>query len=163
MLSVYRELLAQKHGIFLKPVVLFKSERKELSRNNQEKFNQMLENLRGYEISEFYKNIDLSHELFYNSLKFFESEFEDYENSVAEFIKVSFKTNFQLNANDDNEADKNQILLNSLEDKENEIRAIFAVDRLNEGWDVLNLYDIVRLNEKRGAKKFTTTKEEQLI
>ena len=27
----------------------------------------------------------------------------------------------------------------------NGIRAIFAVDMLNEGWDVLNLYDIVRL------------------
>ncbi len=40
-------------------------------------------------------------------------------------------------------------LLNSLEDKENHIRAIFTVKRLTEGWDVLNLYDIVRLYEGR--------------
>ena len=31
----------------------------------------------------------------------------------------------------------------NLEDKNNEYRAIFAVDKLNEGWDVLNLFDIV--------------------
>jgi len=40
-------------------------------------------------------------------------------------------------------------LLNSLEDKNNHIRAIFTVKRLTEGWDVLNLFDIVRLYEGR--------------
>ena len=38
-------------------------------------------------------------------------------------------------------------MLNSLEDKNNYIRAIFTVKRLTEGWDVLNLFDIVRLYE----------------
>jgi type III restriction enzyme len=28
--------------------------------------------------------------------------------------------------------------------QKNRIRAIFAVQKLNEGWDVLNLFDIVR-------------------
>ena len=53
-------------------------------------------------------------------------------------------------------------LLNSLEEAKNHIRAIFAVNVLNEGWDVLNLYDIVKLDE---AKKATiaTTSEAQLI
>src|SRR5690606_32254762 len=36
-------------------------------------------------------------------------------------------------------------LLNNLEDKNNHITAIFTVNRLTEGWDVLNLFDIVRL------------------
>jgi len=40
-------------------------------------------------------------------------------------------------------------LLNSLEDRNNNIRAIFTVQRLTEGWDVLNLFDIVRLYEGR--------------
>lgn len=31
-------------------------------------------------------------------------------------------------------------------------RAVFAVDKLNEGWDVLNLFDIVRLYETRDGK-----------
>lgn len=31
-------------------------------------------------------------------------------------------------------------------------RAVFAVNKLNEGWDVLNLFDIVRLYETRDGK-----------
>lgn len=46
-------------------------------------------------------------------------------------------------------------------------RAVFAVDKLNEGWDVLNLFDIVRLYETRDGKNGipgkTTMKEAQLI
>ena len=51
----------------------------------------------------------------------------------------------------------------------NHIRAIFTVQRLTEGWDVLNLYDIVRLYEGRDMdfhnKKAgnSTTSEVQLI
>ena len=57
--------------------------------------------------------------------------------------------------------------LNTLEDNENPIRAIFAVQKLNEGWDVLNLFDIVRCYETRdsGRGKIgkTTMSEAQLI
>jgi len=34
--------------------------------------------------------------------------------------------------------EEKQLKLNSLESKDNEIRDIFAVNMLNEGWDVLN-------------------------
>lgn len=58
-------------------------------------------------------------------------------------------------------------MLNSLENTHNPIRAIFTVDRLTEGWDVLNLYDIVKLyqNQNATSKKLSeaTTKEKQLI
>ncbi len=60
-----------------------------------------------------------------------------------------------------------QLLLNSLESHNNPIRAVFAVDALNEGWDVLNLFDIVRLYNTRDAKGSklgkTTIAEAQLI
>ena len=65
-----------------------------------------------------------------------------------------------------------QIKLNSLEDENNEIRAIFAVKMLDEGWDVLNLFDIVRLYDTRDGRwtrdgKYipgnTTIAERQLI
>ena len=46
-----------------------------------------------------------------------------------------------------------QILLNTLEDLNNPIRAVFAVQKLNEGWDVLNLFDIVRLYDGRDNNK----------
>jgi len=48
--------------------------------------------------------------------------------------------------------EEKQLKLNSLEVKNNELRAIFAVNMLNEGWDVLNLFDIVRLYDTRDGK-----------
>ncbi len=64
------------------------------------------------------------------------------------------------------------MLLNSLEDDSNRIRAIFEIKILDEGWDVLNLFDIVRMydtrqaghtkNGKREISK-TTISEAQLI
>ena len=54
-----------------------------------------------------------------------------------------------------------------VEDKSNPYRAVFAVDKLNEGWDVLNLFDIVRLYETRDGKNGKpgagTISEAQLI
>lgn len=61
-------------------------------------------------------------------------------------------------------------LLNSLEDNQNHITAIFTCQRLTEGWDVLNLYDIVRMYEgqntggkNKGKAGKSTTSEVQLI
>lgn len=63
--------------------------------------------------------------------------------------------------------EEKQNYLNTLEQADNAYRAIFAVDMLNEGWDVLNLYDIVRLYETRDAQNNkpgkTTMQEAQLI
>ena len=67
----------------------------------------------------------------------------------------------------DNDSEENQVLVNTLEQDNNPIRLIFAVDKLNEGWDVLNLFDIVRLYDTRDAGKNvpgkTTIQEAQLI
>ncbi|MES5140365.1 hypothetical protein ABVC55_05375 [Lactobacillus crispatus] len=54
--------------------------------------------------------------------------------------------------------------MNSLEDENNPFRIIFAVAKLTEGWDVLNLYDIVRISEaKESITMNTTNAEAQLI
>ncbi|MBC8735248.1 DEAD/DEAH box helicase, partial [Campylobacter jejuni] len=96
-------------------------------------------------------------------LEFFKKEYQNtYAKTIVNFLKNNFKTLYMLNTNDDKELEKNQILLNSLEEKDNQIRVIFCVDKLNEGWDVLNLFDIVRLGNKK-ASKTITTKEAQLI
>ena len=69
--------------------------------------------------------------------------------------------------NSKEESEEKQISVNTLEDENNEFRAVFAVDKLNEGWDVLNLFDIVRLYNTRDAKSGkpgkTTMSEAQLI
>jgi type III restriction enzyme len=69
--------------------------------------------------------------------------------------------------NSKSDSDEKQIVVNTLERRDNLFRAIFAVDKLNEGWDVLNLFDIVRLYDTRDAKNNkvgkTTMSEAQLI
>lgn len=79
-----------------------------------------------------------------------------YANSIINFLKNNFKSLYILNTNDEKELEKNQVLLNTLEDTSNEIRVIFSVDKLNEGWDVLNLFDIVRLGSNKASKAITT-------
>lgn len=168
LMSLFRELLAQDYQIFLKPVVLFKSSLKKTSEKNQEFFVNFLNNLSIEEIKDFYDNIDFNKsELLANSLVFFQKKFGDtYLEDISKRLKSNFKTTFILNTNDEKELEKNQILLNTLEDPSNDIRVIFTVDMLNEGWDVLNLFDIVRLDSKSISSKVmkkTTTKEVQLI
>ena len=88
-------------------------------------------------------------------------------NEIVKRIQFNFRFENCLSANNDAEAEQNQILLNTLEDENNPIRAVFAVQKLNEGWDVLNLFDIVRLYEDRDGKDGkpgkTTLSEAQLI
>lgn len=86
---------------------------------------------------------------------------------LASELKDDFSEEHCISANDNQDVENKQIMLNSLEDKTNPYRAVFAVDKLNEGWDVLNLFDIVRLYETRDGKNGipgkTTMKEAQLI
>jgi type III restriction enzyme len=82
-------------------------------------------------------------------------------------LKTDFQPNYCLSVNDDKQAERNQILVNNLEKEDNPIRAVFAVQKLNEGWDVLNLFDIVRCYETRDSQSNrpgkTTIAEAQLI
>lgn len=176
--SLYRELLALKHNILLKPVLLFKSEAIKISQKNEKAFIEFVENISENAVKNFYKNTIKERkkgEILSDSLAFFQNEFgENFAAKVCEYIKANFNELFILNVNEDREAQNHQILLNSLEDSENVVRVIFAVNKLDEGWDVLNLFDIVRLKNakiesasKQGkgkAKgKSTTTSEVQLI
>lgn len=149
--NLYRQLLAMENNIALKPVILFKNDLVKNSKNNHNTFNEMLENLSADDISDFYNMIGEKSELFKNSLSFFKNIYRsNYINKIVEHIKQSFKDVYQVNANEDLGA--NKIKLNTLEDKDNDVRVIFAADKLNEGWDVLNLFDIVRLDQNTPKK-----------
>src|SRR5690625_6058371 len=84
-------------------------------------------------------------------------------------MKRELSPNRIINANDTSQSgilEKGHYeALNSLESPTNLYRVIFAVARLTEGWDVLNLFDIVRLSDDPKAKgtKATTMSEAQLI
>lgn len=49
--------------------------------------------------------------------------------------------------------------LNTLESPNNLYRVVFAVAKLTEGWDVLNLYDIVRIEQEAATNKNATMVE----
>ncbi|GAA7197747.1 DEAD/DEAH box helicase family protein [Helicobacter pylori] len=156
--SLYKELLAQYHNIEnFKPCILFKSERIEDSKANQERFNAFLENLSPSDLEIFFNH---SHNAFFKDAKnFFDKN--NYTPNLTAFLQTKFKKSTQINTNNEKELEKGMLLLNSLEDRDNPKRVVFSVDKLNEGWDVLNLFDIVRLKNKANQKD--TTKEAQLI
>ncbi len=156
--SLYKELLAQHHNIEnFKPCILFKSERIEDSKDNQERFNTFLENLSPLDLENFFNH---SRNAFFKDAKnFFDKQ--HYTPNLAALLQTKFKKSVQINTNNEKELEKGMLLLNSLEDRQNPKRVIFSVDKLNEGWDVLNLFDIVRLKNKASQKD--TTKDAQLI
>ncbi|WP_205249537.1 DEAD/DEAH box helicase family protein, partial [Helicobacter pylori] len=156
--SLHKELLAQHHNIEnFKPCILFKSERIEESKKNQECFNAFLENLSPLDLENFFH---YSRNAFFKAAKSFFDE-KNYTANLVAFLQTKFKKSTQINTNNEKELEKGMLLLNSLEDRDNPKRVIFSVDKLNEGWDVLNLFDIVRLKNKANQKD--TIKDAQLI
>lgn len=164
LLSQYKQFVASKHRINLKPVILFKAQRTiAQSQQNKLNFHRIVEGLNAEKIARIRKsNVPVVQRAF----RFF-AENGITDEQLAERIKWEFRQEFCLSVNDEKEKETYQILVNSLEDKDNRIRAIFAVQKLNEGWDVLNLFDIVRCYEPRdtGRAKIgsTTMSEAQLI
>ncbi len=124
----------------------------------------MIDRLSAADIESLRRKSDL--ELVRRAFGFFDAQGVNAE-SLAERIRRDFAPAYCLSVNDESEKERYQILVNTLEDPQNRIRAIFAVQKLNEGWDVLNLFDIVRCYETRDSGKgkigATTLSEAQLI
>jgi len=164
ILSQYKQEVAAKHRINLKPVVLLKAQRTiAQSHKNKENFHRLIEGLTVKDIARVRKS-DVP--TVQRAFQFFlENGITD--GQLVARLKREFHTDFCLSVNEEGEKEQYQILLNSLEDRNNRIRAIFAVQKLNEGWDVLNLFDIIRCYESRdtgrGKLGSTTVSEAQLI
>ncbi|MCI7410153.1 DEAD/DEAH box helicase family protein [Helicobacter bilis] len=162
ILSLFRQFVGRDSSVYVKPVILFKSGSIAKSKENEKDFYEFLEKLDSKEIERFLQNVDSSgDELLQKAKGYFEKAFENYAFKVAEHIKASFDKSYCINMNDEKDLEANQKKLNTLESRDNALRVIFAVDRLNEGWDVLNLYDIVRLDNAKDNNK--TTSNAQLI
>lgn len=164
ILSQYKQEVAAKHRLNLKPVILFKAQRTiAQSQENKATFHQLIDGLMAKQIAGIRKS-DIP--LVQRAFRFF-NENHISDEQLVERLKREFHKDFCLSVNEEIEKEQYQILLNSLEDKNNRVRAIFAVQKLNEGWDVLNLFDIVRCYEARdtGRAKIgtTTMSEAQLI
>ncbi len=166
LLSQYRLKMFQDHRINIKPVILLKSRLVKENTQNMHDFISNISNLTGQKISEVFDMIRGQVPIMQEAYEYFINKGITFE-QLAQEIKDDFSAPHCISANDDSELEKNQISLNSLEDKNNPYRAVFAVDKLNEGWDVLNLFDIVRLYEtldgRNGKPGLGTISEAQLI
>ena len=160
ILSEYRRFLFSDCGQNIKPVIMLKSKVIKESRSFYDEF---FEKINKLDNSDF-ENLPKEDKYLKKALDYFRDKDK---NKIFEFLKESIRDSFVeekaiiINGNEDNNVEK-QLLLNSLEDKKNNKRIIFAVDMLNEGWDVLNLFDIVRLYDTRSSASYTI-KEAQLI
>ncbi len=165
ILSQFRLKVFAKHGQLIKTVILFKSRIIKESEKFYEEFIQRLKNLTARDLEKIKNNPNLDPVL-QNTFQFFEKNSITLSNLAAE-LKEDFSGDKCISVNSQSESEEKQIAINSLEDKNNEYRAVFVVDKLNEGWDVLNLFDIVRLYNTRDAKAGkvgkTTMSEAQLI
>lgn len=163
VLNMYRREIAATNGVNCKPVILFKSHKISESEDNKEKFHRLIDNLSPATVAAV-RDADVG--IVKRAFAFF-AKIKLTDAELARRIKLSFARENCLSANNESEKEANQIRLNTLEDDDNPICAVFAVQKLNEGWDVLNLFDIVRLYETRDAKNNkpgnTTIAEAQLI
>lgn len=164
ILSQYRYKVFQDYRQNVKPVVFFQSKLIRENADNMETIIAMVQSLTGDRIRQLFEQS--TSETLAEANRYFVANGITYDELASE-LKDDFSAEHCISANDNQEVENKQILLNSLEDKSNPYRAVFAVDKLNEGWDVLNLFDIVRLYETRDGKNGvpgkTTMKEAQLI
>ncbi|HFC8549065.1 TPA: DEAD/DEAH box helicase family protein [Neisseria lactamica] len=185
----YRHQIALKYGIAnFKPVMLFRSKTVDESKADYLAFLNWVENAQVDDFS-FLKTFSTSLNDSDNAneqgktrteqaLKFMQDNKFGFAH-LANWVKQNYQKHNIIITNSENNKTKTEKtdsetekLLNNLEAADNPIRAIFTVGRLTEGWDVLNLFDIVRLyegqngggsNKKSCKTANTTVSEKQLI
>lgn len=165
LLSQYRKYIAQDHGISLKPVVMFKAQQVKHANSFHKR---LIEIIEGLSLSRLRDTIANGKAHYQNENSVWSKVFSYYDSknlqSVIEDLKWDFNRETILNVNTKVFlSEQNALWLNTLEDESNPIRAIFQIAKLNEGWDVLNLYDIVRISEGMPTTISATDSEAQLI
>lgn len=164
VLSQYRLKVFQDNRLAIKPVVLFKAAKIADSKDFMAEFLETVSKLTGEQLRRLSGAVD--NPTMQKAFAYFKANGISLD-TLAQELRDDFAEPHCVSVNDDKDATQKQILLNSLEDHDNPYRAIFEVKKLDEGWDVLNLFDIVRLYETRqsGGRKISpaTISEAQLI
>ncbi|MCQ2242268.1 DEAD/DEAH box helicase family protein, partial [Treponema sp.] len=165
IVSQYKLKRFQELKLNVKPVILFKSKTIKESMQNKTDILEFLKNLSEEDIEQI-RLSSTGSELMKSIFAYFTEKNISGSALVSE-LKLSFNEDVCIDVNDNAQADSNQLLVNSLEDEQNPYRMLFEVKKLDEGWDCLNLFDIVRLYETNDSKNMKpgkdTTSEAQLI
>jgi type III restriction enzyme len=167
LLSQYRKRMAIQAGVKdFKPVILFKSNKIAVSKAARDQFLTMMDRLTAEDLALF-----IAKQLQTTQSSTLRQAYTYYQTVDMGSLVRELQRDFQpLNTINVNDTSSNGILgdlndlrnLNTLEEPSNPFRAIFAVAKLSEGWDVLNLYDIVRIGEQP-ITSTQTNSEAQLI
>ena len=177
IMSLYRQSVAENYSVKnssnqihfdnnFKPVIFVKSSNIDTSKADLQSFKEYLPQITANDI-EFILNSD---DIRIQKAKKWLLNKNTYE-QIAEDIKLEFGADFdktiRIVNSKDNSSDKSkaEVLneLNNLDTDGNKVRIVFAVQMLTEGWDVLCLYDIVRLDEKKKDDNKNVTSDIQLI
>lgn len=165
IVSQYKLKRFQELKLNVKPVILFKSKTIKESEQNKADILEFLKNLSEEHINQI-RLSSTNSELMKSIFAYFAGK-NISDSSLVSELKLSFNEDVCIDVNDNTQADNNQLLVNSLEDEQNPYRMLFEVKKLDEGWDCLNLFDIVRLYETNDSKNNKpgkdTTSEAQLI
>ncbi len=163
IISQFKKKVFANNGLLVKPVIMFKSKTTSESAEIELDFINAIKSL---DTEKLKKLLSLNNKILKVAIDFF-SNLNISNQSLIDEIKDDFSEDKLISVNSKNDNLEKQIIINTLEDSNNHIRAVFAVDKLNEGWDVLNLFDIVRLYDTRDSTGRmpgkTTIAEAQLI
>jgi type III restriction enzyme len=163
LLSQYRKKIFEKNKKYIKPVILFKSR---TIKESEAFFVEFESKMKRLEVADLKKNQHSQNDsVIRNIFKFLQSNQVSLDDFVEE-LKDDFSPEKLISVNSKNESEQKQWAINSLEREENLYRSVFAVDKLIEGWDVLNLFDIVCLYDTKATDRKpvkTTMAEAQLI
>ena len=163
LLSQYKRKLFSSIHQDIKPVMMLKSK---TIADNKKFYDEFINTIKRLNVEDIERIASNAKGDMLDVFSYIAEQGIEFENLLLE-IKEDFKEDNLLLVDGNNISPDKQLKLNSLEAKDNEFRVVFAVDMLNEGWDVLNLFDIVRLYETRdsghGKVGKTTMQEAQLI
>lgn len=166
VLSQYKRKLFTSIGQDVKPVLMMKSK---TTAENREAHRQFIDAVKHLRTEDLERMRERAKDDIAAAFRYFDSKGIALDNLLLE-LREDFKEENTMLVDSKAKKDlppETVKALNSLEAADNPYRVIFAVDMLNEGWDVLNLFDIVRLYDTRDAKSGkpgkTTMQEAQLI
>jgi len=148
ILNQYKQDIAINNGIDLKPVILFKAQKLIAeSLENKMNFHNIIENLNNDQLLNIKNNSTVA--IIKKAFNFYDNENISISQLVRK-IKQNFAETNCISVNEENldkksikKGDKNQLIeqqyvLNSLEDKNNPVRAIFII-RININGNLINL------------------------
>ena len=153
-LSEYRKILFEDIGQpNITPIVLLKSTKIEKSKEDKEYFNDVILSLRSKDF-EYLKNIKDKDGIITSLFGYLKKEDTITEQDFIDRIKNAFTGDRAIiyNSKQKQHKDVLQQLDNQNDPRKPIIRAVFSVNALNEGWDVLSLYDIIHFDIAENKK-----------